>query len=117
APGGKRVVYHLQDEGDSIYIADATGTNAHQIFRRKADEHNHFPIWSPDGRWIYFVSGTAATKEMDVWGIAADGGSPEQLTHPNSDVGYVTPIDPQTVLYVSHDDDGSRPWLSAVDVA
>jgi Tol biopolymer transport system component len=116
SPDGRRVVYHLQDNGDSMYIADATGTNARQIFRRKADEHNHFPIWSVDGRWIYFVSGTAATKEMDVWRIAADGGSPEQLTHHNSDVGYVTPIDPQTVLYVSHDEDGSGPWLWAVDV-
>ena len=116
SPDGRRVVYHLQDDGDSMYIADATGTNARQIFRRKAGEHNHFPIWSVDSRWIYFVSGTPATKEMDVWRIAADGGSPGQLTHHNSDVGYVTPIDPQTVLYVSHDEDGSGPWLWAVDV-
>ena len=116
SPDGKRVVYHLQDDGDSMYVADATGTNARQVFRRKAGEHNHFPIWSVDGRWIYFSSGVPATKEMDVWRISADGGSPEQLTHHNSDVAFVTPIDPRIVLYVSHDEDGSGPWLWAVDV-
>jgi Tol biopolymer transport system component len=115
SPDGSRVVYHLQDDGDSMYVADRTGANPRQIFR-KPGEHNHFPIWSLDGRWIYFASGTPATKEMDVWRIVADGGTPERLTEQNSDVAYVTPIDARTVLYVAHDQDGSGPWLWSVDV-
>jgi Tol biopolymer transport system component len=116
SPDGSRVVYHLQDDGDSMYVADRTGVNARLIYRRKPNEHNHFPVWSPDARWIYFASGTPATKEMDVWRIPPDGGTPERLTRHNADVAFLCPVDTRTVLYVSHDADGSGPWLWAVDV-
>ena len=116
SPDGTRIAYHLQDAGDSVFVADRTGANARQIFRRRANEHNHFLIWSVDGRWIYFTSGTPETKEMDLWRVSPDGGSPERLTTHNSDVAYPTPIDSRTVVYVSHDEDGSGPWLWAIDV-
>jgi hypothetical protein len=49
SPDSTRVVYHLQDDGDSTFVADRTGANARLIVRRNANEHNHFPIWSIDG--------------------------------------------------------------------
>ena len=116
SPDGTRVVYHLQDDGDSMFVADRTGENARLIFRRRANEHNHFPIWSIDGQWIYFTSGTPETKEMDIWRVSPEGGSPERLTRRNSDVAYPTPIDSGTLLYVAHNEDGSGPWLWALDV-
>jgi Tol biopolymer transport system component len=116
SPDGQRIVYHLQDDGDSMYVADRTGANARLLFRRTQNEHNHFPVWSTDGRWIYFSSGTPITKEMDVWRIAVEGGTPERLTTHDSDVGYLAPIDAHTLLYVTHDQDGSGPWLWALNV-
>jgi len=112
---GGRVVYHLQDDGDSMYVADRTGAGARLLFRRNPNEHNHFPIWSPDDRWIYFSSGTPVTREMDVWRIPVAGGSAERLTELNSDVASLTPIDDRTILFVSHDVDGSGPWLWSLD--
>jgi Tol biopolymer transport system component len=112
---GARVVYHLQDDGDSMFVADRTGAGARLLFRRNRNEHNHFPIWSPDDRWIYFSSGTPVTREMDVWRIAVAGGTPERLTRLNSDVASLTPIDDRTILFVSHDPDGSGPWLWSLD--
>ena len=44
------------------------------------------------------------------------GGKPERLTHHNSDVRSVAPISANTVLYVSPQQDGSGPWLWALDV-
>jgi serine/threonine protein kinase/Tol biopolymer transport system component len=116
SPDGARIVYHLQDDGDSTYVADRTGANARLIFRRNVNEHNHFPVWSTDGQWIYFSSGTPITKEMDVWRIAVNGGNAERLTRHNGDVGYIAPIDAHTILYVTHDSDGSGPWLWALNV-
>jgi TolB protein len=36
------------------------------------------PAWSPEGEHIYFASSRGGT--MNIWKIAADGGSPEQIT-------------------------------------
>jgi serine/threonine protein kinase/Tol biopolymer transport system component len=116
SPDGTRVVYHLQDDGDSMFVADRTGANARLVYRRKANEHNHFPIWSVDGQWIYFTSGTPETKEMDIWRISPEGGSPERLTRHNSDVVYPTPIDSTTLVYVADDERRSGPALWALDV-
>jgi eukaryotic-like serine/threonine-protein kinase len=70
---GTRIVYHTNEKGvDPIFVADATGEHVSRIFQGPyAGWHNHFPTWSPDGRWIYFVSGVYAANEMDVWRIGA----------------------------------------------
>ncbi|MCA1650163.1 MAG: protein kinase, partial [Acidobacteria bacterium] len=117
SPDGTRVAYHLQDAGDSLFVADRLGVNARLVLRRSENEHNHFPVWSVDGRWIFFTSGTPESREMDIWRVSADGGSAQRLTNHNSDVAYPTPIDSDTLLYVAHDEDGSGPWLWALDVA
>jgi dipeptidyl aminopeptidase/acylaminoacyl peptidase len=116
SPDGSRVAYHLGDPGDPVFVADRDGTNAHQIFVLPAGGHNHFPTWSPDGQWIYFVSGMYARGEMDLWRIAPTGGRPERLTRHNSDVRYVTPLDARTVLYLAPDQNGLGPWLWALDL-
>jgi Tol biopolymer transport system component len=97
-------------------VADQSGTNARRIFVDRAGVHNHFPAWSPDGRWIYFVQGIPAANQMDIWRIRPTGGTPERLTFHNSYVAYPTPIDQRTVLYVARAEDGSGPWLWALDV-
>jgi WD40 repeat protein len=53
---------------------------------------------------------------MDLWRIAPTGGEPERLTDHANDVTYPTPIDSRTVLYLSPADDGSGPWLWALDI-
>ncbi len=116
SPDGERIVYHTFTKGDPMFVADRTGANARRIFGDRPGLHNHFPTWSPDGRWIYFVHGTPATKEMDLWRIKPDGGNPERLTQLNTDVAYPTPVGNNTVFYVAHDSDGSGPWLWTFDV-
>jgi serine/threonine protein kinase/Tol biopolymer transport system component len=116
SPDGERIVYHTFGNGDPMFISDRTGANARRIFGDRPGIHNHFPTWSPDGRWIYFVHGTPATKEMDLWRIDPAGGNPERLTQRNTDVAYPTPAGNRTVFYVARDGDGSGPWLWAFDL-
>jgi hypothetical protein len=66
---GERIVYHTFGGGDPMFVADRNGANARQIFVDRPGIHNHFPTWSPDGRWIYFVHGIPATRDMDLWRI------------------------------------------------
>ena len=116
SPDGERVVYHTFGDGDPMFVADRDGANARRIFGDQPGLHNHFPTWSPDGRWIYFVHGTPATKEMDLWRIDPTGRNPERLTQRNTDVAYPTPVGNRTVFYVARDGDGSGPWLWAFDL-
>ena len=116
SPDGARLVYHTWEPGDPTFVADHNGANERQIVKNEPGLHNHFQVWSKDGRWIYFARGRPATHEMDLWRISPDGGEPERLTHLNTDVAYPSPIDERTVLFVAHDENGAGPWLWAFDV-
>ena len=116
SPDGERIVYHTFANGDPMFVADRSGANAQRIFQDRPGIHNHFPAWSPDGRWIYFSHGTPATGEMDLWRIDPAGRNPERLTQMNTDVAYPTPVGDRTVFYVARDEDGSGPWLWEFDL-
>ena len=116
SPDGTRLVYNTRDEGDPIFVADRDGGDARRIFiGANAGVHNHFPVWSLDGRSILFVSGSPATSELDIWRIAPEGGQRERLTNHNAVVGYPTPIDARTVVYIAGDR-AAGPWLWALDL-
>jgi len=115
SPDGTRVVYHTWQPGDPTFVADDNGANQRQIVQNEPGLHNHYPVWSKDGRWIYFVRGRPATHEMDLWRVSPEKGDPEQLTHLNTDVAFPTPIDERTILFVAHNEDGAGPWLWAFD--
>ncbi len=116
SPDGARLAYHSLDAGDPIFVADRDGGNARQIFRDRPDKHNHYLAWAADGQHIYFVHGTPATKDMDLWEISASGGTPERLTQLDSEMSDPTPLGDKTVLYVARQTDGSGPWIWAYDV-
>ncbi len=115
SPDGARLVYHTWEPGDPTFVADHNGANPRQIVKNEPGLHNHFPTWSKDGRWIYFVRGRPATREMNLWRISPDGGEPQQLTGVNTDIAYPTTIDERTVLFAAHDEHGAGPWLWAFD--
>jgi len=116
SPDGNRLVYHTWQAGDPTFVADRNGANPRLILQNEPGLHNHYQVWSKDGRWIYFVRGRPATREMDLWRISPDGGAPEQITHLNTDIAFPTPINERTVLFVAHNKDGAGPWLWAFDL-
>jgi len=116
SPDGEHVVYHERLEGDPLFAADRDGSNNRKILGPPAGTHQHYPIWSVDGQWIYLVRGRPATLEMDLWRVRVNGEGLEQLTRRKLDVSYPTPIDERTVLYSAREADGAGPWLWAVDV-
>src|SRR4030095_16718004 len=78
--------------------------------------HNHNPVWSTDGQWLYFAHGPEPTEEMNVWRVRPSGGVPEQLTTLQAAANYIAVIDLRTLLYVARGNDGAGPWLWSLDV-
>ena len=112
---GTRLVYHTTGPGDPMFITDRDQSAKRQIFEAPPGLHAHFPVWSPDGSFIYFVQGALPDK-MDLWRIPPAGGTPERMTTHNSQVSHPVFLNPRTLMYLATTAGGSRAALHTLDV-
>ncbi|MBB5330265.1 PD40 domain-containing protein [Tunturiibacter gelidoferens] len=111
-----RLAYHTPGPGDPLFVSDGNiRSGARPIFTAAAGLHSHFPLWSPDANYIYFVQGLLPDR-LDIWRIASGGGTAERITSHNGRVTYPVFLDRRTLMYLASDPDGSGPWLYSVDV-
>ena len=112
---GSRLAYHTPGPGDPLFISQGLPRSHGQpIFTAAAGLHAHFPVWSPDAAWIYFVQGALPDK-LDIWRIPSAGGTPERITSHNARVTYPVLLNQRTLVYLATDPDGSGPWLYSMD--
>jgi Tol biopolymer transport system component len=115
APDGKRIVYYTGDVGDSLWVAEPGGANPDRIFNGGPGGHNHAPVWSSDGQWIYFTR-SAPANVQGVWRIRPSGTGAEALTQHRVEVSSLTPIDARSLMYIARDGEGAGPWLWWLDL-
>jgi Tol biopolymer transport system component len=116
SPDGRFIVYHPPSDGDPLFVSqpdDASGPR--KIYEAPKGFHNHFPIWSGDGEFIYFVHGLVLEKG-DIWRIRPAGGQPQRVTFHDGRVTFPTLLDNRTLLYLATDDEGYGPWVYTMDV-
>jgi Tol biopolymer transport system component len=116
---GTRLVYHTTAPGDPYFLRESEepGNRAdHRIYVAAAGVHSHFPVWSPDDAYIYFVRGSPP-DDWDIWRIQPSGAGLERLTFLDTRVTFPVMLDRRTLLYLATDRDGSGPWMYAMDVA
>jgi serine/threonine protein kinase/Tol biopolymer transport system component len=121
SPDGARLAYFNNRDGDPLLIADRAGRDPRELLPRRDGKpepglHNHNPVWSHDGEWIYYVHGVDPTVKMDVWRIRASGGSPEQVTRDNAKLNFLAPLNSRTLLYIAQPQDQAGPWLWSLDI-
>jgi DNA-binding winged helix-turn-helix (wHTH) protein/Tol biopolymer transport system component len=113
---GKRVISHPAAPGDPLFVAGADEiARGQRIYEAPPGIHCHFPLWSHDGKTIYFVRGFVP-DEMDLWQIPASGGNPQRLTWHNSRLSFPTLLDERTLIYLATSADGSGPWIYGLDL-
>ena len=113
---GSRLAYHTPGPGDPLFVSiGGRRTEDKPIFTAPAGLHSHFPLWAPDGSFIYFVQGELPDK-LDIWRIRPAGGSPERITSLKARVSNPVLLDRRTLLYLATDPDASGPWLYTMDV-
>jgi Tol biopolymer transport system component len=113
---GSELVYHTPGPGDPLFVAKGSRQKDDRlIFTAPAGLHSHFPLWSPDTSFIYFVLGSLPDK-LDIWRVRPGGGNPERITSQNERVSNPVFVDRRTLMYLASDSDGSGPWLYSVDV-
>jgi Tol biopolymer transport system component len=113
---GSRLAYHTPGPGDPMFVSDGRRRSENRpIFTAPGGLHCHFPLWSPDTAFIYFVQGTLPDK-LDIWRIRPTGGNPERITSHDGRVIYPGMLDRRTLIYLASDPDGSGPWLYSIDV-
>lgn len=84
APDGKRLAFDML--GD-LYTLDRDGGRAVPIRRGMAMDAQ--PTWSPDGRWIAFVSDASGAENL--WVVRPDGSDARQVSFGDDDTVLVSP--------------------------
>jgi Tol biopolymer transport system component len=112
---GTRLVYHTTAPGDPLFVREPGEPDARRIYVASTGVHCHFPLWSADDAFIYFVRGVPP-DDWDIWRIRPSGAGLERITTHNARVTYPVMLDRRTLVYLATDADGSGPWMYAVDV-
>ena len=113
---GSRLVYHTPGPGDPMFVSDRGAARVgRHLFTAPAGQHSHFPLWSPDQAFVYFVQG-ALPDRMDVWRVRSGGGVPERITSHDAHVSHPVLLDASTLMYLAGDAGGEGPWLYSLDL-
>ena len=117
SPDGKHVVYTLNypdmqtnETNTEIWFVSSEGTDARRFTSGKNDRS---PKWSPNGRWIAFISNREKTNleranrnqlqdRPQIYLIAPDGGEAMKLTSSKSGIGsFAWSQDSTRIAYIS----------------
>lgn len=113
SPDGKWVAYVLstpdstKDKSDSdIWMISWDGTESVRL-TTSPDGENH-PRWSPDGKYLTFLSSRYETKSSQIWKMDRRGGEAVKLTELKYSIGdYLWSPDSKKILLTIHDQESS----------
>lgn len=101
SPKGERAVFSARGDIFTVPIEKGGSRN----LTRSSGAHDRFPVWSPDGRSIAFISDQSG--EDEVWIVPQDGSTPaQQLTTGGSAQRYAPAWSPDAKKLVFGDKNG-----------
>lgn len=111
APDGLAIAYLVTSydkESDesrtALWLTDWSGKQAVQLTRGESVSE---PRFSPDGRFVSFLSARPATGATQLWLLDRRGGEPRQLTHASGEItSYEWSPDASHIVLVMHAGEG-----------
>ena len=83
SPDGTQIAFVRpgSSAGDSLYVARSDGGSPREVAALRGAMHIHWPVWSHDGRYIYFnySFSTANREPASIYRVAAEGGPVEAV--------------------------------------
>ncbi len=116
SPDGEKIAYVVatndltkDKEAKNLWVAKWDGSE-NRALTFGENEQTH-PRWSPDGKWIAFLSSRNDDSDNDqVWLLSTGGGEAEQLTREKGSVDdFAWAPDSKRLVVVVHDPDSREP--------
>lgn len=114
APDGKSVAYvvtttarEADEAHDAIWLTNWEGTEHRQLTQAESASQ---PRFSPDGRFLSFLSARPADAKSQVWLLDLHGGEPRQLTHVSREISSYewSPDGKRMVLVMSEGEEAGK---------
>jgi TolB protein len=91
SPDGRSVAYSVHRKGDvfELWTMRIDGSHRSRLTHQKDDGN---PVWSPDGRWIFFLrSSTEPISCRSIFRVGSDGRGVRRITRPRFGHEHLTP--------------------------
>jgi serine/threonine protein kinase/Tol biopolymer transport system component len=103
SPDGKALtaVKANSTRGDALIVANADGSSQRQVASPQGGRHIHWPAWSADGRYIYFIYAfdTWHTEPSEVFRVPAEGGALEPVIQSVRRAVYPVPMPDGALIF------------------
>ncbi|MGC2235303.1 MAG: protein kinase [Pyrinomonadaceae bacterium] len=108
SPNGKRIAFWFVEKGKLGEIATIPARGGEPVIVAQSEAMDWNPVWSPDGKFIFFASDRAGS--MNVWRVAVDettgaaNGEPEAVPTPSMYVRHFSfSRDGKTLAYIRYE--------------
>ena len=108
SPNGKRIAFWFVENGKLGEIATIPVGGGEPVIVAKDEAMDWNPVWSPDGKYIYFGSDRGGS--MNIWRVAVDeetgkaSGEPESVRTPSTYIRHLAlSRDGKTIAYIRYE--------------
>ena len=113
SPDGRHIAFVVTEPGDSskpdkgrdnnVWIVPVDSSEPARLFAISTKSGSS-PRWSPDGRWLAFLSDRGEDGQRQIWLMRADGGEAEKLTSAKTGVdSYKWSPDGRLIAFLARD--------------
>jgi TolB protein len=92
--------------GDALIVVNSDGSNQREIMPSETGHHIHWPTWSRDGKYLYFIFtfDTWQGEPSEIWRILLNGGKPEPVVQSARRAEYPVPLPGGGLIFAANPD-------------